>query len=150
MSEHILVFRGFARASSWCHVVVGTDRQGRRAVLVGELDDNPGTTATNAIEQVAEAVTSRLLGGDREFELYEYVPKGLPDLAPTFYRIEWKGRAGQFSSPEWHVVDPGSDPWLRTLRSQVMERDYTSRALIEQRGLKVVDARAREELPWAI
>jgi hypothetical protein len=72
MSECILVFPGFARAPSWCHVVIGTDNRGGTAVLLGELDDNPGTTVTNALENAAESVSRQLLDGDRSFKLYEY------------------------------------------------------------------------------
>jgi hypothetical protein len=149
MSQCILVFRGFGRAPSRCHVVVASDNRGAKAVLVGELDDNPGTTVTNAIEEVAESVKRELLDGDPDFVLYEYVPKGLPSLRPTFYRIEWKGQPGHFSMPEWHIVEPDSDPWLRHLRGLVLETEYTSKALIAERKLEIVDSREREDLPAA-
>jgi hypothetical protein len=150
MSQCILVFRGFGRAPSLCHVVVAHNDRGDKAVLVGELDDNPGTTVTNAIEQVAENIRHDLLNGDYNFELYEYVPRGLPELKPTFYRIVWKGRSGQYSMPEWQVVEPDSDHWLRSLRHLVMENGYTSQALIVERKLEVIDSREPENLPAAI
>ena len=149
MSEHILIFRGFARASSLCHVVVASDDRDR-AVLLGELDDNPGTTVTNALESAAESVAQMLLGGDHDFSLYEYVPKGLPSLEPTFYRIEWNGQPGRFSMPTWHVVDPDTNPWTRYFRGFVRDRGYTSAALIAERKLDVVDARTPEDLPFAM
>jgi len=116
---------------------------------VGELDDNPGTTVTNAIEQVAERIRCDLLDGDPHFELYEYVPKGLPQLRPTFYRIEWRGQPGHFSMPTWLVVEPSADPWLRHLQDLVMEDGYTSQALIADRKLEVIDSRERDDLPAA-
>ena len=119
------------------------------AVLVGELDDNPGTSVTNALEQVAESVRRELLDDDPNFDLYEYVPKGLPGLRPTFYKIEWRGEPGCFSMPEWQIVEPGSDPWLRHLRSNVMEQGYTARTLIAERKLDVIDSRRHEDLPVA-
>jgi len=131
-------------------VVVASDTtRGTKAVLVGELDDNPGTTVTNAVEEVAESIRQELLGGDPNFELYEYVPKGLPKLRPTFYRIEWRGEPGRFSMPEWQVVEPDSDPWLRHLRSNVMEQGYTARTLIDERKLEVIDPRRHEDVPVA-
>jgi hypothetical protein len=150
MSQYILIFRGFARTPAWCHVIVGHDDRGQSAVLVGELDDNPGTSVINATEQVTEAISQRLLHGGREFELYEYIPKGLPDLTPTFYRIDWRGQAGMFSMPTWTVVDPEGDPWLRSLRKEVTETAYTFDALMADRDLELVDAREPEALPWAI
>jgi len=151
MSQQILVYRGFARDPGWCHVIVGRDeRTGDTAVLVGELDDNPGTTITNALEEVAEAIKRYVLNGDSDFELYQYSPQGLPDLKPTFYRIEWKGQPGRFSMPVWNVVDPRKDPWLRVLRDQVKEHNYTSHALIAERNLQVIDSRERQDLPTAI
>lgn len=118
-------------------------------MLVGELDDNPGTSVTNAIEEVAEIVRLELLDGNPSFALYEYVPRGLPKLKPTFYRVIWSGPPGSFWMPDWQVVEPESDPWLRAFRSQVMEHGYTSRVLIAQRKLAVVDSRRREDLPLA-
>jgi hypothetical protein len=147
MNEYILIFRGFGRSPGWCHAVV--DKQEKK-VLVGELDDNPGTTVTNAVEEVAEGVYGRLLSGDRDFELYEYVPKGLPKLEPTFYRIVWRGQPGRFSMPAWDVVDPNTDNWLRGIQGLVMSHHYASEALRADRKLTAVDAREPENLPLAI
>jgi len=150
MSQYILIFRGFARTPGWCHVVVGEHDRGNRAVLVGELDDNPGTSVLNATEQIAEAVSRTLLDGNSQFELYEYMTEGLPDLKPTFYRIDWKGQPGHFSMPTWDPVDSQADFWLRSLGSAVRDHDYTFKALTAERELEVVDAREPEALPWAI
>ena len=151
MSQHILVYRGFARDPGWCHVIVGRDvRTGKKAVLVGELDDNPGTTVANALAEVAQAIKHYVLNDDADFELYLYSSEGLPDLEPTFYRIEWNGQQGAFSVPIWHVVDPRADAWLRALRDQVRETGYTSQALIAERHLEVIDSRERLDLPTAI
>jgi len=111
MNEYVLVFRGFARRPSWCHVVVSDATNGDRHVLVGELDDNPGTTVTNAIEEVAHGIRRKIVKGKRNFDLYEYVPVGLPELKPTFYRIKWNGAPGRFAMPTWDVVDPSRVKW---------------------------------------
>ncbi|HYB24891.1 MAG TPA: hypothetical protein VED41_13900 [Solirubrobacteraceae bacterium] len=150
MSECILIFRGFGRDPGWCHVIVANDQRGARAVLVGELDDNPGTSVTNAIEEVAESIKREFLGGDSRFALYQYVPKDAPTLGPTFYRIEWMGQPGRFAMPVWHKVEPDVDPWLRYMRDLVMEQGYTSKALLAGRKLEVVDSRERDDLPAAM
>jgi len=150
MSQYILIFRGFARSPAWCHVIVAHDDRAKKAVLVGELDDNPGTSVINATEQVAEAISRRLLQGCRDFELYQYIPKGLPDLEPTFYRIDWRGQPGLFSMPTWTPVDPQMDQWLRSLRHEVKEKDYTFDALTAERDLELVDSREPEALPRAM
>jgi hypothetical protein len=149
ISQCILVFRGFARSPSVCHVANTTDDRGRRIVLAGELDDNPGTTLTNAIEQAAESIQRSLLHGEEGFELYQYVPKGLPRLEPTFYRVFWRGQSG-FSMPEWQTVDTDKEAALSNLRDVPTEDDYTSQALVKERKLQIVDARASEDLPVAI
>jgi hypothetical protein len=141
--------RGFARSPIWCHVAIATDDLGANTVLVGELDDNPGTTAGNAIEEVAVCITRDLLGGDPDFVFYEYVPVGLPSLKPTFYRVEWTGQPGHFSMPDWHIVEPDSDAGLRELRDLVIESGYTSKVLMAERKLEVIDSRDREDLPTA-
>ena len=150
MSQYLLIFRGFARSPAWCHVLVAHDDRGKKAVLVGELEDNPGTSVINATEQVAEAISQRLLQGGRDFVLYEYITKGLPELKPTFYRIDWKGQPGLFSMPTWTPIDPQTDPWLRSLRHQVKENNYTFDALTAGRDLELIDAREPEALPRAI
>jgi hypothetical protein len=149
MSEYILVYRGFARTAGRCRVVVASDDRGDKAVLLGDLEDNPGTTVMSAIEQVAQDVQRESLNGDSHFKLYQYVLKGLPELSPTFYRIEWRGQSGRFSMPTWERVDPATDRWLRYLRDKVKDSGYTSEALIAERQLAVVDAREREDLPAA-
>jgi len=146
MNQYILIYRGFGRSPGWCHVVIAEDES---AVLVGELDDNPGTTVTNALEQVAESINSRLLKHQADIELYEYVPKGLPELEPTFYRIAWRG-GHRFSMPEWNVLADPDGTWLRNVKGLVMDRDYTSKALLANRKLPVVDAREPDDLPVAI
>ncbi len=76
VKEYVLVFRGFARKASRCHVVVSNGADGSPRVLVGELDDNPGTTVTNAVEEVARGIRRKLVKGRGGFDLYEYVPVG--------------------------------------------------------------------------
>jgi len=146
MSEYIFVTRGFAREPVWCHVVIASGK-GRQAVLIGELEDNPGTSATNALEQIAEKVSAELLKDRQGFEFFEYVPKGLPSLEPTFYRIEWGGTPGRFSMPVWNVVAPETDWMIRFFRGRVLPEGYTSKALMSARDIDVFDAREHPDIP---
>jgi hypothetical protein len=154
VSQYILRYEGFARSSGVCHVVVG--RQGRDvAVLVGELEDNPGTSTINAIEQIAAAISNRLLDGRTDFSLYQFVLMPVPEaasddeLAPTFYRVTWMG-GRPFSMPTWDVIMPYSDRWISFLAKTVRVDDYTLAGITadESRHLEMVDAVA-EPLPWA-
>jgi hypothetical protein len=141
VTEYILVFRGFSRAPSYCHALVSEGDQ--PTVLVGELADNPGTSVENAVERAAYGVAQTSLPDAQDFALYQFDPQGLPDLAPTFYRVEW-GR-GAYLDPTWTVVDPDATPALAGLRDRVRAAGYTAQALMEERHLEVVDARHPED-----
>jgi hypothetical protein len=41
---------------------------------LGELDDNEGTSTTNALELIAEAVAHRLLNGTNDLTVYQWLP----------------------------------------------------------------------------
>jgi hypothetical protein len=113
-------------------------------VLVGELQDNPGTTVRNATEEVARAIKRKLVPSG-QFDLYEYATRGLPSLAPTFYKINWRG-AKRFSMPTWEVVDPLADPFLRSAKKLVRSHNYTAEALKRERHVKLIDG--RDDTPW--
>ncbi|MBV9334373.1 MAG: hypothetical protein JO243_00660 [Solirubrobacterales bacterium] len=152
MSQYLVRYAGFARTPGVCHVVVARDTQGEAAVLVGELEDNPGTSTINAIEQIAALISKRLLTGSTSFSLYQYALVGIPEpeeLRPTFYRVRWEGGRA-FAMPVWDVVEPDTDPWLRHIKGAVKPRDYTMNALLAEldRNLELVDGVA-EPIPWA-
>jgi hypothetical protein len=148
INEFILMFRGFARTPGLCHVVVSQDDHASHA-LVGELADNPGTSILNATDEIGAAISSYLLNdaGPQEFTLFEYEPKGLPDLIPSFYRIVWRGAPNHFSMPTWEVVDADEEPELESMRSRVRSGNYTVDALTTERDLTLVDARGVEDIP---
>ncbi len=141
MTEYILVYPGFARTPGWCHVIVADDGH-PGTVLVGDLDDNPGTSVINATEQVAVAISQKLFNGAGldDFTMFEYYAKAPPDLAPTFFRVEWEGEPGQFSMPTWTRVDPSEEPGLRCISDRVRADGYTFDALTTERNLELIDA----------
>ena len=137
VDEFLLAYRGYSATPGICHVVVAPENGRAPRALVGELDDNPGTSTTNAIEEVAEAISRHLLDGSEDFSLFQYQPHGLPDLRPEFYAIEWKG-GRPFRWPVWERVDASSHPWLSSVRRYVSAEDYT-RDRIDVRT-RVIDA----------
>jgi hypothetical protein len=145
-AEYILIFIGFARTPGWCHVVV--EGNGNGTVLVGELDDNPGTSVLNATEEIASAISHKIFNGaaPSDFTLFEYEVKAPPDLKPTFYRVAWNGAPGQFSMPTWTVVDPSVEPGLRSVQGSVRADDYTFDAVTSERELELIDAREPERV----
>lgn len=144
MREFILIYAGFGREPGWCHVVVST-APGFRAALLGELQDNPGTSVTNALEEAANGVASTTFEGRHDFSIYQYDPAGIPTLKPTFWEITWKGAAGTFALPLWEPVDPAHDQWLTKAQKYVMPENYTAVSLRESRALRLVDSRTLKD-----
>ncbi len=68
---------------SLCHIRIYEQPREAPVAIAGELDDNPGTSITNAIETIALAVHTGLVAR-REFVLIEYYP--------TSYNGDPKGR----------------------------------------------------------
>ena len=74
MREQLLPFEGLHEIDGLCHVRT-YERPGRMpVVIVGELDDNPGTKVRKAIPAVARAIQQELFDDGREFVLVEYRP----------------------------------------------------------------------------
>jgi len=125
--QYLLRYDAFIVTPGICHVVITRNGQlPKPNVLLGELDDNPSTSLTNALETAAHAVSEKLLGGETDFNLYEYVPRGLPSGKPTFYRIVWSGGRA-FRWPTWNPVPPDEDDWLSAVKTLVRTTGYTSR-----------------------
>lgn len=142
IEQYLLAYQGFSTEPGVCHLLVARDAPDGRAALVGDPEDNPGTSPTNALERVAAAIAEHLFAGRSAFRLYQYEPHGLPELAPTFYAISWQGGV-PFSKPAWDPVDPRQDPFLDEARRLVRESDYTLAAL---RGWPVIDATERASI----
>jgi hypothetical protein len=122
--QYLLSYDAFVVRPGVCHVIVNAALEPPK-VLVGELDDNPSTSATNAIETVANAISHYLLARRKDFELFQYVPRDLPNQKPAFYRIEWKG-GRPFRWPIWNAIDPKEDDWLLGVQRYVRDDGYTS------------------------
>lgn len=139
--QFLLAYDAFIRTPGICHVIV-FDRPEPPVVVVGELDDNPSTSATNAIETVADAISRKVLPGRTDFDLFEYVPKGLPAMQPTFYRVTWEG-GRPFRWPVWNRVDPSAEVWLQMASKYVTPSPYLSTQIRGER----IDATSREVFP---
>lgn len=135
LQEYLLAYPGFSAEPGVCHVVVASDAPDGPAVLVGALEDNPGTSPTNALERVTCAIAQHLFEDQCDFRLYQYEPQGLPDLKPTFYVISWNGESR--STPTWEQIDPADDEFLKEAQHSVKVDPYTMGALA---GRTVIDA----------
>ena len=104
VDQYLLTYPGIGDLRSKCHVAV--QRNNRRAIA-GQLADNPGTSVTNALENVALAISQLFFDGSRDFKLFEYTPRDLVDRRPTLYAIRWH-RPNAFQMPEWTKTDEGA------------------------------------------
>jgi hypothetical protein len=85
--ESLLRYQGLNDMDGVCHMRVYEQPGALPIVVAGALDDNPGTSVTNAIEMVAVAVQRDVLSDGREFRLIEYHP-GTPG-DPTDQAFSW-------------------------------------------------------------
>jgi hypothetical protein len=134
MTEYLLTYAGFSKVPGICHVIAADESTD---VLVGDLDDNPGTSVVNATEEIGWAL-SRLLFDKQDpaaFRLFEYDPHGLPDLEPTTCRVQWNGEPGTFSMPTWVPLEPDERAKIGDLIEKVRAQDYTFDALSSERDL---------------
>jgi hypothetical protein len=135
--EYLLRYRGFAAEPGVCHVVVAQNDRSS-TVLVGSPEDNPGTSVTNALEQVAAEISTRILDGERNFPLYQYEPEGLPDFRPTFLRVAWTPEA--FKMPQWTPVEPEREPLLAPVAEVLPDPEHYEVAdLLQRPGLKLIE-----------
>jgi hypothetical protein len=85
--ESLLRYQGLNDMDGVCHIRVYEQPGALPIVVAGALDDNPGTSITNAIEMVAAAVQRDVLSDGREFGLIEHYPGALGD--PTTQAFSW-------------------------------------------------------------
>ncbi len=141
LEEQILEYGGYSAARGRCHVIV--TRAEQRA-LVGDPQDNPGTSVTNAIEQIAFDL-QRTAGVDvMEGELFQYVPWDVRLRRPLVTRVEFRGDA--WSMPVCTPIEE-HDGFVRGALSIVHR--YQPYALSEMRGVKIINriTRLRIESP---
>ena len=89
--ESLLVYQGFNDYYGLCHARVYEQPGRLPAVIVGQLEDSPGPSISNAIEMVATAVQSTFFPDGREFRLIEYHTQ--PSSWPHFVEVTFAHHA---------------------------------------------------------
>jgi len=92
--ELLLPYQGLNGIDGLCHVRIYEQAGQLPVVIAGGLDDNPGTSITNAIEMVAAAVQRSEFSEGREFRLIEHYPDTVDRQGtPTYSLIGFKHRS---------------------------------------------------------
>jgi hypothetical protein len=92
--ELLLTYQGMNGFDGLCHVRVYEQPGQLPTVIAGALEDNPGTSITNAIEMVAAAVQRSQFQDGREFRLIEHYPDTIDRRGtPTYALIHFEHRA---------------------------------------------------------
>lgn len=126
LTEALLRYNGAPGSVGICHVVV--DYAGKRA-LAGELDDNPGTSVTNALETITSDIAKLYFDGKFDFRMYEYIPLDIVSRGPAIYRIDW--RSPPLSMPVWEPTEP-DDAFVVAAAPRTKARaEYSRKALGE-------------------
>jgi hypothetical protein len=91
--ELLLPYQGLNDFDGLCHIRVYEQPGQLPIVIAGGLDDNPGTSITNAIEMVAAAVQRNELSDGREFQLVEHYADTINHRGkPTYTLIHFEHR----------------------------------------------------------
>jgi hypothetical protein len=140
LQEQVLIFDGFAAEQSWCHLVLAQNR----GVVLGELDDNPGTSLTNALELACAAVAVHFFNGRTDCPIFEWLPQDLRTRAPKMLEIKW--HAGGFRLPEW-VPPRKPPPFVRRAEDRIQTYvPYTAATLRAHKIGTVSFENAQEDL----
>jgi hypothetical protein len=92
--ELLLPYQGLHSIDGLCHVRVYEQPGELPVVIAGGLDDNPGTSITNAIEMVAAAVQRSEFADGREFRLVEHYPDTIDRrTTPTYCLVHFEHRS---------------------------------------------------------
>jgi hypothetical protein len=118
--ELLMPYQGLDGCEGLCHVRV-YEAFGRLAVvIVGGLEDNPGTAIALVIETIAAAVQHRLFANGRQFHLIEHYRDAIEGLQTSRYALVrfggrsvvgsvgvWDGAGveGDFRDPRWEPID---------------------------------------------
>ncbi len=130
--ELLLPYQGLNGFDGLCHVRVYEQPGQLPIVIAGGLDDNPGTSITNAIEMVAAAVQRSEFSDGREFRLVEHYPDTINGRGtPTYALIHFDHRAIQDCSDDPRdyagaIVLVGEDPGEEVMvaRGAEIEGDF--------------------------
>ncbi len=143
--ELLLPYEGFRGANGVCHVRVYEEAGRPPIVIAGVLDDGPGTSVTNAIEMVADAIQARFFPDGRKFELIEYHPCLLDGRdPPIFSRVDFEHRRS--GEPSWTRIADIE----RLVGCEVKlwpAGEYTAGAVAGTQGQELRDEIAAKEAP---
>jgi len=141
LEQFLLEYGGFSANRGRCHVIVDRDAD---AALVGDPLDNPGTSVTNAIEQVGFDLARATSFDAMRGRLYEYVPWDAVRRREWTALIEFKGDA--WSMPVWHELE-SADAFVEAALAEV--RAIQPYALTSMGELTVLNTvtRLRIEVP---
>jgi hypothetical protein len=139
LEEYRMLFDGFSGRSSSCHLLLAP----AEGVVLGELDDNPGTSLTNALELACAAVSDEFFDRTTDFPIFEWIPHDLPTDRPNMLEIFWHAQG--FRLPEWKT--PTRAPWFVSEAEKRIHatRPYTQSGLSE-RQVACVDLTGRAEV----
>src|SRR5689334_20850739 len=102
--DRLLAYPGNFGMHGLCHIRVYQHPGRPPVVIAGGLDDNPGTSITNAIETVAQAVRLAFFADGREFTLIEHHPDQANGAMPPSFALVTFGHASHDDPPD----DPGA------------------------------------------
>lgn len=105
----------FERHGQLCaaHVRVFEAERELPVVIAGQLDDNAGTSVTNAIEEIAAIAADRYFDGATDFELFEFYPAPLGPTQPA--------RRGAYDEVKFATKLPPATPSWEPMPSRSLE-----------------------------
>jgi len=144
LERFLLEYGGFSSKRGRCHVIVAREMN---AALVGDPLDNPGTSVTNVVEQVACDLSRAASFDTMNGRFYAYVPWDPVRRRGWTAMVEFLGDA--WSMPVWHDVQRG-DAFVEAALAEV--RGIQPYALTEMTDLPVLNTvtRLRIEVPGGV
>jgi hypothetical protein len=91
--DSLVTYQGLNGMDGMCHVRVYAQAGRMPVVIVGQLEDNPGSIVDYAIEMIAATVQGMLFRDGREFQLVRYYPAGACYGGPRFSLVEFRHRS---------------------------------------------------------
>lgn len=105
VKDLIIHYKGFWSCDSKCGMkIIRDDREGQVTVSLTELPDNPGTSVTNMIEQLATMVYIKFLKDTpiERITWIEHYPKTSSGEIFDKVIMDWDGQ--KFSNPRWERI----------------------------------------------
>ena len=68
-TEYLIRFPSFSNERSVCHLFLANE-----GIVLGELEDNKGTSVTNALEIVCAGIADAFFEGKTDFAVFEWLP----------------------------------------------------------------------------